>query len=598
MSNSYCLSGLNVQDTVRIPQITITEKKQENFQVVLKLVDSVSIANNLDYSLSEILLKNTSLYSRTYGPGLIASYGIRGSNSAETLVLWNGFSVNNIMLASSDISLLSISSNSQIGIDKNSILPGGIGGSISIDDNLDFDKNKALSAFSYNSLKNLNIAGSFDFLIGKIKNSTSVIFEDNQNEFYFNRGEARLKITNSKGKKLIFKYNALYDKNNSRVKFFALINNFDRQIPPSRYEAYSDAAQMDSGVKTGIHYRLIENNMVLKLKAGYFIDRLKYSYPLKNIYSDSHIFTLHSGLNLYYNIFSKWLLRVDVNNENSRVDTDIYGRKKENRTYIMGMLSSSVSNKLLIKSGVRSVFYNNEFVPFSPFFKLNYKLNTGFNIGLSAGKNFRLPGLNDKYWPDLGVPDLKYESSSFVDINSGLNIEDFLKINTSVYYKVTKDMILWIPRQGIWRPENIDKVFSRGIELDIYYKLHYNKLSSEFILSYSFNKNTRSKQSNLNIIYSPKNIVVFNQRFKYNSWYLSSTQRYTGKVFVTYDNSDSILPYFVMDISLSRDMKIKENTLKYIIEIYNVFDKDYETIKNYPMPGRYFSMGIKYFINY
>ncbi|HEB62636.1 MAG TPA: Plug domain-containing protein, partial [Bacteroidetes bacterium] len=156
LSNSYCLFGLNSQDTIIIPQITIIEKKQDNFQIDLKLVDSVFISNNLNSSLSEILLKSTSLYSRTYGPGLIASYGIRGSNSAETLVRWNGFTVNNIMLASSDISLFSLASNSKINIDKNSFLPGGIGGSISIVEDVSNDKNKISTSISYSSLNNLN----------------------------------------------------------------------------------------------------------------------------------------------------------------------------------------------------------------------------------------------------------------------------------------------------------------------------------------------------------------------------------------------------------------------------------------------------------
>jgi len=598
LSNSYCLFALNLQDTIIIPQVTITEKKHENFQIDLKLVDSVFISNNLNSSLSEILLKSTSLYSRTYGPGLIASYGIRGSNSAETLVRWNGFTVNNIMLASSDISLFSLSSNSKINIDKNSFLPGGIGGSISIEDDLSNDKNKISSSISYSSLNNLNFNNSFDFLLGNLKNSVSVILENNQNEFYFNRGESKIKITNSKGTKLIFKHNALYHKNNSTFKIFTLLNKINRQIPPSRYESSSDASQLDEGLKSGIHYSLIRNNLVLKLKAGYFIDRLKYQYPLKNIYSDSYIYTFQSGINFYWNIFGKWLLKFDFNNENSRVNTDIYGKKQENRIYFSGLVSSTITDKLLIKSGVRSVYYNSEFIPLSPYLQLNYKLNTGFKIGLNAGKNFRLPGLNDKYWPDLGVSDLKYESSSFIDINSGVNIRDRLRLSTSVYYKKTKDMIIWIPNQGIWRPENIDKVFSRGIDLDLSYNFKYNKLNSEFIFSYSYNKNTRGKQSNLNIIYSPNNIFVSNQRFMYNSWYLSLTQRYTDKVFVTYDNSESILPYFIMDVRLSRDIKIKKNKFNYIIEIYNVFNKDYETIKNYPMPGRYFSTGLKYIVNY
>ncbi len=586
-----------VKDTISIPKIVIVDEKHSIFQINRKLVDSTFMMNNTSSSLADILLKNTSLHSRSYGPGLITSYGMRGGNSSETTVVWNGFSINNIMLASTDISLLTVSPNSKISIDKNNFIIGGIGGSIRIDDNILVNKNKTIFNINYNSLNNLDLSGTIHYSLKKLKNSFSLIYEDNNNKYFFNRGHSKIKITNSKGEKAIFKYNALYRKNKGTFKLFVLANKLVRQIPPSRYEDISDAVQLDEGIKSGIHFDFIENSYSMKLKAGYFIDRLKYRYPLKSIYSDSYIYTFQTGINLIKTINSNWLFNLDINNENTKIRTDIYDNKSENRIFISGVVSGIIHNRLLIKTGIKTVYFNNSFIPLFPYLQLNYKLNNHIRTILNMGNNFRLPGFNEKYWPDLGIPDLKYETSSFFDLNAYINIRNSVKINTSVYFKDSKDMILWIPKNGVWRPQNIKQVYSRGLEMELSYRMRNNIMISEFNLSYSYNKTSNNRNANYSIIYIPANVFLFNQRIKYNSWYLSLTQRFTDKVYVTYDNSESIPRYFIVDALLSKDFIIKKNKFKYIIEINNVFNAEYETIKNYPMPGRCFSVGLKYFIN-
>ena len=597
LCNLFYFPVLNSQDTVAIPSITITEQKYQRFQANIKLVDSVSITNNLNYSLSDLVLKNTSLYSRTYGPGLIASYGIRGSNSSETIVRWNDFTVNNIMLASADVSLLSATENSKIFIGKNDFETGGIGGSISVNSDISKKANKMYASFNYNTLRNLSIAGYAGFSKKHFANSISAIIENNQNKYYFKRGNEKIQISNSQGEKITLDYNALYHKGNYSIKLFALAYKIDRHIPPSRYESTSDSKQLDEGIKSGFHFKLVKNDFVFKFRTGWFVDRLQYQYPLKNIYSDSYIYSLQSGVKLYWNLGNNWLAKFNVNNENGKVNTDIYGKKQENRLYLSGKLTGTILEKIVIKSGVKTVFYDERIIPLSPFFQLNYIFNKNIRFYFDAGKNFRLPGFNDRYWPDAGVPDLKPESSIFLDMSGYFAITGLLKANASVYYKNISNMIMWRPENGIWRPANIDKVNSKGFDMDIFYKLSLDKLRAEFILSYSFNKSVDRRHPGLNLIYSPENIFVMQQRMIYKKWYLAISQRFTDKVYVTYDNTGTISSYFIIDIKMAKDFEIKKNKFKYIMEINNVFDADYETIKNYPMPGRYLSLGLKYIVN-
>jgi outer membrane cobalamin receptor len=54
----------------------------------------------------------------------------------------------------------------------------------------------------------------------------------------------------------------------------------------------------------------------------------------------------------------------------------------------------------------------------------------------------------------------------------------------------------------------------------------------------------------------------------------------------TYQNM--IEAWKVTDISILSHFKIKKNDVKFKIEISNLFNKQYEVIKSFPMPGRAF----------
>lgn len=561
-----------------------------------KLNDSLFAINNINYSLTEVLMKNTSLYTRTYGPGLIASYGIRGSNSAQTKVVWNDFNLNNSMIGSTDVSLLNVA-ETIIDIDKNNLYSGGIGGTIILNDKMPVRSNSVLANISYNSMRNFSFNGMTGYSIKTFNNLFVFSSELDENEYYFLRGTSKYKISNSGAKKMLFKYSGAYHINNTSIKLFVLANKLNRNIPPSRYETISDANQLDEGLKTGFHYDLVKNNITLKIKAGYFIDRLKYGFPLKSIFSDSHIYTMQSGIKLDWNTYKNWIVSIKIDEENTKVRTDIYGNKSESRLYFTGTGFGSLTKSLLLKTGLRSVYYKNQLLPLFPFFQINYLIKN-FKFNFNFGNNFRLPGLNDKYWPDVGVIDLKPEISSYVDFNTYVKIGNNLKINWSLYYKTIDNMIQWLPGQGIWKPVNIEKVYSKGVDISFTANSKLDKFQLETILSYGYNKSTNSLNIERNIIYNPSHVLLFVSRFEYEKWYLSMSGRYNSKVYVTYDNTETIPSWFVFDLRIARDIKFKRSYFKYIMEINNILNKDYETIKNYSMPGRNLSIGIKYFFNY
>jgi len=88
--------------------------------------------------------------------------------------------------------------------------------------------------------------------------------------------------------------------------------------------------------------------------------------------------------------------------------------------------------------------------------------------------------------------------------------------------------------------------------------------------------------------YIPWNSGSFILNGEYSNWNWSYSCIYTGK---RYDSSANTAdsresPYKTSDLSISREFKCKKTNLKLTAEINNIFNQQYEVVRNYPMPGR------------
>ena len=89
-----------------------------------------------------------------------------------------------------------------------------------------------------------------------------------------------------------------------------------------------------------------------------------------------------------------------------------------------------------------------------------------------------------------------------------------------------------------------------------------------------------------------------NGSLAYKSWKLTYKWCYYSERFTTSDNDikskiGRVLPYFMNDIVLEKRFMTKPAELSLKLAVNNLFNEEYESVLNRPMPGRNFEFFIE-----
>ncbi|MFQ3577325.1 MAG: TonB-dependent receptor, partial [Cytophagales bacterium] len=167
--------------------------------------------------------------------------------------------------------------------------------------------------------------------------------------------------------------------------------------------------------------------------------------------------------------------------------------------------------------------------------------------------------------------------------------------NTQVYHRNVENWLAWTPENGIWSASNIQNVESKGIDNRTQISFFKKKTAFSIVFWHSYNSTIR-KSGDLTgkyLIYVAPFSYGTNCSFRFKKVSLLIQQNYQSWRFLTADNSDFLDPYTVWNIILKGNHKFGN----IFFEINNLFNKNYETVANYPMPLRNARLGIMLKIN-
>lgn len=609
------LSAQKADSIQMIQGVEIQETRIQSFSAGVKLekFDSLMLQSSQASSVATFLSEKTAVFLRSYSAGGIATLSIRGTNSAQSAVLWNGINICQPNMGMTDLSRISIFEFNDISIQNggNSALlgSGALGGGLVLGNTLQYTIPTKVSLL-LNAGSISSIGSGVRLQLGKQNYAYSGSFSGN-----FNKND--------------FKYTDLYNKevslNHARVYSLSSVHQLeykltekqrlslgmwyqttDRQLPPTITMNSSDQQQWDEVLRSSLQWYYAGTKHYHSLRVAYINEKEHFVSPSAQIDSWYLLNTFIGEFDNKFQLNSHFSLGYGANYQIIRADIVSYSDLKfQNGAAIWSSIAYN-RNPEGFKSvlNLRQDFSQGYKVPFCPSLSGEVPYSENISGSFALSKNYRVPTLNDKYWIPGGNPELLPESSwnKEVGINwKFLNTSHFFaKFSLNLYHMSIHNLIQWVPGDhNIWSPQNVSQVSSHGFEFNLKSDWRSNDWMAHANLAYNYSPSTLSKVSagdelNLNkqMIYIPLHKAVGSIKIAKKDTYISSSTRYTGIRYVNSRNTQMLPGYVVCDIVAGKSFHVNKIRIKVQLEALNIFDIEYQSIMYYPEPGRHYNLNI------
>lgn len=188
----------------------------------------------------------------------------------------------------------------------------------------------------------------------------------------------------------------------------------------------------------------------------------------------------------------------------------------------------------------------------------------------SYGTAFKAPTFNDLYWPVDGNPNLKPEESETAEIELR-KVHSWGKASVSVYNTQINNLI------SGWPPANVNKAEINGVEIRLNTKIAGWETQAEISLL-----DPRDEDTNKILRRRSQQSLRLDMDKTSGKWSTGLSFVGQGHRFDDTANTTRISGYGIVNLRASYAVS-KKMTIKWKIE--NLFDKEYETAKNYNNAG-------------
>lgn len=577
-----------------IEQTKITSQSKSQHAIVLK--DSL-IDNSLG-TFTDFLQKNTTIYFKENGYGMVSSPAFRGTSAQHTSVLWNGIKVNSALLGQTDFNSTAFKSYDNIVVKPGggSVLygSGAIGGTIHLNNEIAFDSKTANKLqLNYGSFNTKGIHYKLSTSTEKWTLNVHFGYNKSANDYEWigkDRNNINGQFYNTDfGVAVGYKLNL-----KNTIAFYSATYNDDRHF--ALLTPYQTKTKYQNNYYRNLlkwHYRsnkFLNTFYVANIQESYtYFDQL----PTKSS-SGGKATTMYLKNESFYNAahhlkfigFVEYQKTVgEGKNSNLPFTTQ--------EVFAVSILGNyDVTHNLGVEVGVKNEIakdYANPFL-FSAGFYFNSKQ---YQLKVNTSKNYRIPTFNDLYWQPGGRLDLKPETAHQFDVNNTFKTR-YITVSVSAYHTTIKDMIRWIPTEtGFWDAANTDQVAIYGADLLVALQKKWNKHSVQLNANYGYTKSIDQKNQK-QLTYTPLNKFNINLSYTYKNFSVSPAFMYVGKIYTTAlnDELNALDGYGIVDLDFQQKITIKNNPYFINLKIKNVANTVYSNMPERVMPGRDYHLQI------
>lgn len=352
-----------------------------------------------------------------------------------------------------------------------------------------------------------------------------------------------------------------------------------------------------------------------KFNAKYAYDYTRYTdtlsvFKTQNQYIQKEAYASWATI---YNVLPNLLINTAIDYQYNTLDANLTNFSYPQRNTFWVVLAASYQlRKLQLQASLLGTFVTekvkkNTSSPdkniWSPTFIANYKVNSNLNINAFYKRIFRMPTFNDLYYTNIGYSNLKPEYTTQYNLGftyslplNEKHIFQNIALQTDLYYNLVSDKIIAAPNGSMfrWMMLNLGKVTIKGADIRLKSDFAISNTQIGVLLNYTYQQAQDVSSANKTyykhqIPYIPwhSGSAVINT--SYRDWDFNYSFIYVGE---RYDaNQDNIKynhinPWFTHDLSLQKGFSLKYFDTTVALQVNNLFNKYYDVVLNYPMPGR------------
>ncbi len=627
---SDSLTGFSKEDSLsiyHIDEVIIQQPRTSFFQKGKKVTetDSLTLSVFFDGDLGKVLNSITPAYINARGgKGSSAGLVLRGTNSYQTTVKWNGFNLNSLTLGSTDLSTVPVEGMGSVKIIHGSSGTvsgsGSFGGSVELTNKPDWnnrlDVNLTTGYGSFNTKR-----GSATGRAGNenIQYHFNIFREDALNDFsYIDRmksGNPEVTIANNALENTGFIQNIFARlPGNNKIEAGFWYQNKVKEIPSvmGLYEQ-GNALQRDSIMRGYVKWSKTFDHSRLNLSSSLMSEHMRYREESAPEESSGNINNYIAGKKFFnevdYRLYLNNYITLDAGASYNSLQADVeqYGETaKENRTALFSGVRVNYMG-LTTNFTLRKEFHPEVSIP--PLFSAGIQYNppdTDVAFKFSYSDQFRVPTFNDKYWQPGGNPSLLPESGHTIDagVQGRFSPAPGHSVNAelSVYRSDIENMIQWVPGEGYWSPENKKEVGINGLEASLDYTTRLKDLKLDFEGSYGFSspriKQVHEEESSITgnrMEYVPAHTANARIMMVHEKAHAGISVNYTGSRYTTRDNNPvyEMPPFTLFNLYGGYSLQLHDFKCTLQIRAMNILNKQYQVVRGYPMPGRSLHASLK-----
>lgn len=568
-------------------------------------------------SLANRLFEENILTVRLNAPGTLATLSARGAGASRTPVFWNGWNLQSPMNGVVDASLLPLWQGDQLQLLRGGYSAaqssGAMGGTVEIN-TLDFpEKTRAEIGLQGGSFGTRSMDGSYGITSGAYSGLLRARYARADNNFPFtitglNGKPVEKRQLNNFGRVGDIQQCNQWTAGKHSIRTAGWLQWAFREIPPTTIEAPSERWQQDQSARFTAQwqYRATARNRLVT-DAAWLDESLDFRHAGKTDRSRSHTLGLKSEWRAQPG--PGWTWRAGMSETGIFARADGYREKntwfRQNRLATYASMEKLWFHQLRLSGVVRQEWADWQATPFTWSLGAEYRTVRFGKLRGHFSRNFNLPTFNDRFWQTLGNPALKPEKGYSSDLGWEYQTGPF-SCQLSGYQILLNDWILWSPgADGLFRPGNLRRVRSRGLELTGKYRWSPGRWRLNFGLSGQWS-DTRNiavydgSEASLNkqLPYTPGLSAGGSILVSCGPFSATYLHQLTGRRYVTSDNLAWLNAFQTGDLLcqwvFQWGKREKTQRLTVGMQWRNLWNTSYQWLINQPLPGRNWSCSVDY----